>query len=147
MERDRETEAERERERPRERAQPCLPHRPTCTLSPSDTHGVRSVSWPQMGSEAQGPSVDTPRGSTVSPLPHAGPDALSPLQIVIFEQENFQGHSHELSGPCPNLKDTGVEKAGSILVQAGPYVPGASPGQGLWTRGVRGLPPLSPKTV
>jgi hypothetical protein len=83
----------------------------------------------------------------VSPLPHAGPDALSPLQIVIFEQENFQGHSHELSGPCPNLKDTGVEKAGSILVQAGPYVPGASPGQGLWTRGVRGLPPLSPKTV
>lgn len=44
------------------------------------------------------------------------------LQIIIFEQENFQGHSHELSGPCPNLKETGVEKAGSVLVQAGPYV-------------------------
>ncbi|CAO2629099.1 Beta-crystallin B3, partial [Lemmus lemmus] len=49
---------------------------------------------------------------------------FSPLsrafQIIIFEQENFQGHSHELSGPCPNLKETGMEKAGSILVQAGP---------------------------
>ncbi|MBV94424.1 Beta-crystallin B2, partial [Eschrichtius robustus] len=42
--------------------------------------------------------------------------------IIIFEQENFQGHSHELSGPCPNLKETGVEKAGSVLVQAGPWV-------------------------
>jgi hypothetical protein len=41
-------------------------------------------------------------------------------QIIIFEQENFQGHSHELSGPCPNLKETGMEKAGSVLVQAGP---------------------------
>lgn len=52
------------------------------------------------------------------------------LQIIIFEQENFQGHSHELSGPCPNLKETGVEKAGSVLVQAGPYVPGVG-GQGV----------------
>nr|XP_023415062.1 beta-crystallin B2 isoform X1 [Loxodonta africana] len=43
-------------------------------------------------------------------------------KIIIFEQENFQGHSHELSGPCPNLKETGVEKAGSVLVQSGPWV-------------------------
>nr|1BD7_A Chain A, CIRCULARLY PERMUTED BB2-CRYSTALLIN [Rattus norvegicus]1BD7_B Chain B, CIRCULARLY PERMUTED BB2-CRYSTALLIN [Rattus norvegicus] len=43
-------------------------------------------------------------------------------KIIIFEQENFQGHSHELSGPCPNLKETGMEKAGSVLVQAGPWV-------------------------
>ena len=60
-------------------------------------------------------------------LPPPRPDGsltLLPLQIIIFEQENFQGHSHELSGPCPNLKETGVEKAGSILVQSGPYVPG-----------------------
>ena len=53
-----------------------------------------------------------------------GSDSQLLLQIIIFEQENFQGHSHELSGPCPNLKETGVEKAGSVLVQAGPYVPG-----------------------
>uniref|UniRef100_A0A4X2KNG6 Beta-crystallin B2 n=1 Tax=Vombatus ursinus TaxID=29139 RepID=A0A4X2KNG6_VOMUR len=42
--------------------------------------------------------------------------------IVIFEQENFQGRSHELSGPCSNLKETGMEKAASILVQSGPWV-------------------------
>lgn len=59
------------------------------------------------------------------PPPHGDrSDTLLLLQIIIFEQENFQGHSHELSGPCPNLKETGVEKAGSVLVQAGPYVPG-----------------------
>uniref|UniRef100_A0A8C9UK04 Beta-crystallin B2 n=1 Tax=Spermophilus dauricus TaxID=99837 RepID=A0A8C9UK04_SPEDA len=50
--------------------------------------------------------------------------------IIIFEQENFQGHSHELSGPCPNLKETGVEKAGSVLVL------GASGGPGIWCWGV-----------
>ncbi|XDC64055.1 hypothetical protein R6Z07M_015237 [Ovis aries] len=49
------------------------------------------------------------------------PQPLNP-KIIIFEQENFQGHSHELNGPCPNLKETGVEKAGSVLVQAGPWV-------------------------
>uniref|UniRef100_A0A2K6MZ93 Beta-crystallin B2 n=1 Tax=Rhinopithecus bieti TaxID=61621 RepID=A0A2K6MZ93_RHIBE len=46
------------------------------------------------------------------------PQSLNP-KIIIFEQENFQGHSHELNGPCPNLKETGVEKAGSVLVQLG----------------------------
>nr|XP_037851634.1 beta-crystallin B2 isoform X1 [Chlorocebus sabaeus]XP_037851635.1 beta-crystallin B2 isoform X2 [Chlorocebus sabaeus] len=49
------------------------------------------------------------------------PQSLNP-KIIIFEQENFQGHSHELNGPCPNLKETGVEKAGSVLVQAGLWV-------------------------
>lgn len=64
------------------------------------------------------------------PPPHDdGADPLLLFQIIIFEQENFQGHSHELSGPCPNLKETGVEKAGSVLVQAGPYVPGKGWGE------------------
>ncbi|XP_074057053.1 beta-crystallin B2 [Macrotis lagotis] len=49
------------------------------------------------------------------------PQPLNP-KIVIFEQENFQGRSHELNGPCANLKDTGMEKAASILVQSGPWV-------------------------
>lgn len=44
------------------------------------------------------------------------------LQIAIFEQENFQGRCHELNGACPNLKDAGVDKVGSILVHSGPYV-------------------------
>ena len=55
---------------------------------------------------------------------------------MVFEQENFQGHSHELNGPCPNQKETGVEKAGSVLVQAGPYVPGW--GEGLPRSGAAG---------
>ncbi|KAK4812963.1 hypothetical protein QYF61_002790 [Mycteria americana] len=42
--------------------------------------------------------------------------------IAIFEQENFQGRCHELSGACPNLKDAGVDKVGSILVHSGPWV-------------------------
>lgn len=54
------------------------------------------------------------------------------LQIAIFEQENFQGRCHELSGACPNLKDAGVDKVGSILVHSGPYVGG---GGGSWEKG------------
>lgn len=74
----------------------------------------------------QAPRVPSPSlTALLSFLPTVtGSDSLFLLQIIIFEQENFQGHSHELNGPCPNLKETGVEKAGSVLVQAGPYVPG-----------------------
>nr|XP_038043457.1 beta-crystallin B2 isoform X2 [Anas platyrhynchos] len=43
-------------------------------------------------------------------------------KIAIFEQENFQGRCHELNGACPNLKDAGVDKVGSILVHSGPWV-------------------------
>lgn len=51
-------------------------------------------------------------------------EAPALFQIAIFEQENFQGRCHELSGACPNLKEAGVEKVGSILVHSGPYVLG-----------------------
>ncbi|KFW62571.1 Beta-crystallin B2, partial [Pygoscelis adeliae] len=69
-------------------------------------------------------------------------------QIAIFEQENFQGRCHELSGACPNLKEAGVEKVGSILVHSGPYVPGGGLGGrgGAWEGGRgwdgEGLSPL-----
>lgn len=43
-------------------------------------------------------------------------------QLVIYEQENFQGRCHELTGPCNNLQEAGVEKVGSILVLCGPWV-------------------------
>lgn len=42
------------------------------------------------------------------------------FQLVIYEQENFQGRCHELTGPCNNLQEAGVEKVGSILVLCGP---------------------------
>lgn len=41
-------------------------------------------------------------------------------QLVIYEQENFQGRCHELTGPCNNLQEADVEKVGSILVLCGP---------------------------
>lgn len=62
-----------------------------------------------------GDSVCPPHGVSPSEVP-----ALS--QIAIFEQENFQGRCHELSGACHNLKEAGVDKVGSILVHSGPYV-------------------------
>ena len=46
--------------------------------------------------------------------------ALLLPQLVIYEQENFQGRFHELTAPCNNLQETGVEKVGSILVLCGP---------------------------
>ncbi|XP_047197203.1 beta-crystallin B2 [Hippoglossus stenolepis] len=42
--------------------------------------------------------------------------------LVIYEQENFQGRCHELTGPSNNLQEAGVEKVGSILVLCGPWV-------------------------
>ncbi|KAJ3603791.1 hypothetical protein NHX12_028532 [Muraenolepis orangiensis] len=44
----------------------------------------------------------------------------SAFKLVIYEQENFQGRSHELTGPCNDLQEAGVEKAGSVLVLCGP---------------------------
>lgn len=50
-------------------------------------------------------------------------EEIFPLfQLVIYEQENFQGRCHELTGPCNNLQEAGVEKVGSILVLCGPWV-------------------------
>ncbi|XP_059911083.1 beta-crystallin B2 [Gadus macrocephalus] len=46
----------------------------------------------------------------------------SAFKLVIYEQENFQGRCHELTGPCNNLQEAGVEKVGSILVLCGPWV-------------------------
>ncbi|MFT7796832.1 beta-crystallin B2-like [Arapaima gigas] len=44
------------------------------------------------------------------------------FKLVIYEQENFQGCCHELSGVCTDLQEAGVEKVGSILVLCGPWV-------------------------
>ncbi|NWT79808.1 CRBB2 protein, partial [Lanius ludovicianus] len=67
-------------------------------------------------------------------------------KIAIFEQENFQGRCHELSGACPNLKEAGVDKVGSILVHSGPYVMGAGGQAGVGGEGLgrKGLPAATP---
>ncbi|KAF5880036.1 beta-crystallin B2 [Clarias magur] len=54
--------------------------------------------------------------------------ASSSFKLIIYEQENFQGRCHELTGPCNNLQEAGVEKVGSILVLCGPWVGYEQPG-------------------
>ncbi|XP_063050813.1 beta-crystallin B2 [Engraulis encrasicolus] len=54
--------------------------------------------------------------------------ASSAFKLIIYEQENFQGQCHELTGPCNNLEEAGVEKVGSILVLCGPWVGYEKPG-------------------
>ncbi|KAJ1073877.1 hypothetical protein K5549_007115 [Capra hircus] len=69
----------------------------------------------------------------VSPAPHTLPGAHLPpplgeghggslLQLVVFEQENFQGRRVEFSGECLNLGDRGFERVRSIIVTSGPWV-------------------------
>lgn len=42
------------------------------------------------------------------------------LQLVVFEQENFQGRRVEFSGECLNLGDRGFERVRSLIVTSGP---------------------------
>lgn len=51
------------------------------------------------------------------PFPLPGP---SVLQLVVFEQENFQGRRVEFSGECLNLGDRGFERVRSLIVASGP---------------------------
>ncbi|XP_023664273.1 beta-crystallin B2 [Paramormyrops kingsleyae] len=48
--------------------------------------------------------------------------ATSPFKLIIYDQENFQGRCHELTGPCKDLQEAGVQRVGSIMVQTGPWV-------------------------
>ncbi|XP_060737583.1 beta-crystallin B2 isoform X2 [Tachysurus vachellii] len=54
--------------------------------------------------------------------------APNTFKLIVYEQENFQGRCHELTGPCNNLQEEGVEKVGSILVLCGPWVGYEQPG-------------------
>nr|XP_020852319.1 beta-crystallin B2 [Phascolarctos cinereus] len=78
------------------------------------------IGWPASESSME-PSILSETMASDYQTQSSKPQPLNP-KIVIFEQENFQGRSHELSGPCSNLKETGMEKAASILVQSGPWV-------------------------
>ncbi|XP_068166413.1 beta-crystallin B2 isoform X1 [Antennarius striatus] len=63
-----------------------------------------------------------------SPASKQQQPGTSAFKLVIYEQENFQGSCHELTGPCNNLQEAGVEKVGSILVLCGPWVGYEQPG-------------------
>jgi hypothetical protein len=46
--------------------------------------------------------------------------ASSLPQLVVFEQENFQGRRAEFAGECLNLGDRGFDRARSLIVTSGP---------------------------
>lgn len=41
-------------------------------------------------------------------------------QIIVFEQENFQGRQMEFTAECLNLADCGFERVRSVIVSSGP---------------------------
>uniref|UniRef100_A0A3Q0SL01 Beta-crystallin B2 n=1 Tax=Amphilophus citrinellus TaxID=61819 RepID=A0A3Q0SL01_AMPCI len=45
-----------------------------------------------------------------SPASKQQQPGTSAFKLVIYEQENFQGRCHELTGPCNNLQEAGVDK-------------------------------------
>lgn len=46
--------------------------------------------------------------------------AVSPTQILLFDQENFQGRMVEVQNECMNVCDHGMDRVRSIIVESGP---------------------------
>lgn len=44
---------------------------------------------------------------------------LSP-QIMLFEQENFQGRMMEVQNECVNVCEQGMDRVRSLIVECGP---------------------------
>lgn len=60
-------------------------------------------------------------GTHSTPLPCLSPSNPSPLpQIIVFEQENFQGRQMEFTTECTNLADRGFDRVRSVIVTSGP---------------------------
>uniref|UniRef100_A0A8D0L5B6 Beta-crystallin B1 n=1 Tax=Sphenodon punctatus TaxID=8508 RepID=A0A8D0L5B6_SPHPU len=65
-----------------------------------------------------------------TPSPDSAPDSNSQgeehstelFQIVVFDQENFQGKQMEFTAECLNLGDRGFDRVRSIIVPSGPWV-------------------------
>lgn len=53
---------------------------------------------------------------------HACPHPTLSLhpQIVVFDQENFQGRQMEFTAECLNLADRGFDRVRSVIVTSGP---------------------------
>lgn len=45
---------------------------------------------------------------------------LKPLQIFLFDQENFQGKMMEVQNECMNVCERGMDRVRSIIVECGP---------------------------
>lgn len=59
----------------------------------------------------QDPCWDTQRRARALP---------SAPQIIVFEQENFQGRQMEFTAECLNLADCGFDRVRSVIVSSGP---------------------------
>lgn len=46
--------------------------------------------------------------------------AVSSVQIMLFDQENFQGRMIEVQNECMNVCDRGMDRVRSIIVECGP---------------------------
>ncbi|KAK3565863.1 hypothetical protein QTP86_019623, partial [Hemibagrus guttatus] len=64
-------------------------------------------------------ATDPQNPATKDPNPASSTFKVHTFKLIVYEQENFQGRCHELTGPCNNLQEAGVEKVGSILVLCG----------------------------
>lgn len=45
---------------------------------------------------------------------------FSSVQIMLFDQENFQGRMIEVQNECMNVCDRGIDRVRSIIVECGP---------------------------
>ncbi|KAG7491141.1 hypothetical protein JOB18_049645 [Solea senegalensis] len=43
-------------------------------------------------------------------------------KVAVFEFENFQGNKAEFSAECKDVKEKGLKKVGSVIVESGPWV-------------------------
>lgn len=73
-----------------------------------------------MGLCMQGPCRDMHHHPTLAERACPCP-TLSPCpQIIVFEQENFQGRQMEFTTECLNLGDRGFDRVRSVIVTSGP---------------------------
>ncbi|XP_067313348.1 uncharacterized protein [Pseudorasbora parva] len=48
--------------------------------------------------------------------------ALSAFELIVFDQENFQGRMIEINAECMNVCDMGMDRVRSLRVECGPFV-------------------------
>lgn len=60
------------------------------------------------------------RDTVLVVLPASVTCDISPVQIMLFDQENFQGRMIEVQNECMNVCDRGMDRVRSIIVECGP---------------------------
>ncbi|CAJ1052965.1 beta-crystallin B1-like [Xyrichtys novacula] len=71
------------------------------------------------GGEKSKPTSQTDGKAAQSKMSDPG---LMSYKLTLFDQENFQGRSVEITGECMSVSDLGLEKVRSLKVDSGPFV-------------------------